>query len=279
MTEAYYPPRARWYNALWRCWYPLKRRLYLYKLPKDSLSRALLGAVLPGWAFIWTGQTMLGVILGAMYCLSAALFLIWIGYPVSNFALTAMISIHAGSILRIQESIGLLKRIVYSVATFLAVTGFVYVPLRGWMERHWIVPLTVGGRVILIRAGHPRGSIQRGDWIAYRLAGIYNYGVRAYEGCTLGRVWAVAGDEVVFDRQEFRINGEPHPRLSHMPAKGTLQVRQACWFIWPDMRVTSHGDAGEAGVTDAMMQLAIVPESSYVGVPFRRWLWRRQTVP
>jgi len=279
MTETYYPPRARWYSSLWRFWYPLKRRLYLDRLPKfagEPLEWSLLGLVLPGWAFVWTGQRILGVVLGAAHCLSAVVFIVWVGYPVSNFALTAMISIHAGSILRIQEHIGFWKRIVFSLVTFLGMAGFVYMPLRGWLERNWLMPLTMDGRVIVIRTGQPKGVMVRGDTIAYRLRRYSNYEVFARESCTLGRVIAVAGDEVSFYPLAISVNGKSYPRRAYMPTNGTIQVQQHYWFIWPEVKVVG-GEGGRA--EDAMMQLAIVPETSYVGVPYRRWFWREQTVP
>jgi hypothetical protein len=279
MTETYYPPRARWYSPLWRGWYLLKRWLYLDRLPRFSrepVYRLLLGMALPGWTFLWTGQRMLGLVLGSAYCLSAFVFFVWVGYPVSNFAMMTMISIHAGSILRIQESVGLLKRMAYSLLIFLGVAGLVYIPLRGWIERHWLVPLTVNGQVIVVHTGQSSRAVTRGDAIAYRLSGFYNYGIIVRAGCTLGRVLAVPGDEVTFGPQSFSVHGQSYTRLAYMPTNGTIQVQQHCWFIWPEVNVQG---AGTGLVETAMMQLAIVPETSYVGVPFRRWLWRRQTVP
>ena len=277
MTETYYPPRSRWYSSLWRCWYPVKRRLHLDRLPKfvrDPFHRGMLGLVLPGWAFLWTGQRKLGVVLGTAYCLSAVVFFVWVGYPVSNFAMTVMISIHAGSILRIQESVGLLKRIVSSLAIFLGLAGLAYIPLLGWIEGHGLMPLRIEDRVIVIRTGRSHPPIRRGDWIAYRLERFSRNEIVVQGGCTLGRVLALPGDEVAFRPDDILVNGQSWPRQAYMPTNGTMQVQQHCWFIWP--RLNSNG-AG--AVADAMMRLAIVPETSYVGVPFRRWLWRRQTVP
>ena len=283
MTESYYPPRAHWYSPLWNGWYRIRRRLYLDRVPKfasDAFYRGMLGAVLPGWALIWTGQRVLGLILGLAYFLSGAVFLGWLGYPISNFALTAMISIHAGSILRVPLAIGFWKRIVYSIFTFLVVTSVVYIPLRNWMQKHWMMPLTINGQVIVIRTGRQPDQLKLGDCIAYNLQRIYIPGVlSAAGGCTLGRVLALPGDEVSFGPQAFSVNGVTSPRLDRMPTNGTMRIQQNCWFIWPEVHIRGEQYASGADIAGAMMQLAIVPESSYVGVPFRRWLWRRQTVP
>ena len=277
MTETYYPPRARWYSSLWRWWYPLKRRLYLDRLPKfvpDPFHRGLLGLALPGWAFVWTGQRMLGWILGSAYSVSALVFLIWAGYPVSNFAFTVMISIHAGSILRIQEYIGFWKRIVYSLVIFLGLAGLVYIPVRSLIERHWFMPLRVQDRVIVIRTGSSPLLVQRGVWIAYQLERYSAYEMIVQRGCTLGCVLALPGDEVSFRPGDVLVNGQSLPRQAYMPTNGTIQIQRHSWFIWPRMDVRGAG-----GAEAAMMRLAIVPETSYVGVPYRRWFWREQTVP
>jgi hypothetical protein len=271
----------------------VKRWLYLDRLPtiaRHDIGQLLLGMVLPGWSLLWSKQPLLGVILGTIYCFSAAVFLIWVGYPISNFALTVMISIHAGSILKVEQSIGLWKRILHSVLIFLAVAVFVYVPLRNQMERHWLMPLRINGRVVVIRTGRPIGLVRRGDQIAYRLPGLRLPGLWLREGggrlvlagprlgCTLGRVMAVAGDEVAFRRDSILVNGELRPRSSQMPTNGTIYVDQSSWFIWPEMTIS--GDyAGAETIQQAMMQLAIVPESNYVGVLYQRWFWRKQVLP
>ena len=278
-ASPYYPPRARWYSSLWRRWYTLKRWLYLDRLSKigqHEIGQTLLGMVLPGWALYWSKRPILGVILGTTYCLSAAVFLIWVGYPISSFALTVMISIHAGSILRVEQSVGLWKRMLYSVLIFIAVAECVYVPLRD----HWFRPLLLNGRVLILHAWRPNGPVKRGDWIAYGRPQFYIHGIRFAGGvCMFGRVLAVAGDEVTFHPDSVLINGESRSRLSQMPTNGTVHVEQRCWFIWPEMNIYNEGNVGAGIVGQAMMQLAMVPETSYVGMPYRHWFWRQQTLP
>ena len=283
----YYPPRAHWYSSLWRWWYPLKRRLYLEKLPmlgRHEVGRSLLGLVLPGWAMLWSARPIWGVILGFAYCAAVPVFLIWRGYPVSNIALMLMITIHAGSVLRIEQSDALWKRCLWSLLMFLALGGIVYSPLVKQMERHWFVALRVGDRVINIRTGVNPEKIHRGDWIAYRLG---EFGFRySYEtplvvrgGCTMGHVMAVAGNEVTFTSQGFLINGEMFPLRSRMPTNGTFQVEKSHWFIWPEMTMGGDGHVEPAMISETMMKLANVPETSYVGTPYHRWFGRQQTVP
>jgi hypothetical protein len=286
-SSPYYPPRAHWYSSLWRWWYPFKRRLYLEKLPRlgqHEIGRTLLGLVLPGWALLWSTRPMWGVVLGMAYCAAVPVFLIWRGYPASNIALMLMITIHAGSVLRIEQSDALWKRCFWSLVVFLALGGMVYTPLVNLMERHWFVALRVGDRVIRIRTGVKSEKIRRGDWIAYRIGELgfrhgYETPLRVQGGCTLGRVMAVAGDEIAFTSQNLLINGEVFPLLSRMPTNGTFQVEQRHWFIWPEMTVGGELHLEQSIISETMMTLANVPETSYVGIPYHRWFGRQQTVP
>ena len=240
--------------------------------------------ILPGWALLWSKRPILGVILGTIYCLSAPVFVIWAGYPISNLALTVMISIHAGSIVRVEQSVGLWRRMAFSLLVFLVVAEGVYVPLRNQMERRWFVPLRIGNHVVVVQTGAKHREIHRGDWVAYRIGAVgvqhvYEAGVYVRGGCVLGRVLAVEGDEVRFRGDGVLVNGELHQRDPHMPAEGALQVPERCWFIWPKMSITGHGYVGAATVDAALLQLATVPEKSLIGVPYQRWFWREQTVP
>jgi len=286
-ASSYYPPRARWYSSLWRWWYPVRRRLYLDRLPgiaRHDLCQPLWGMVLPGWALLWSKRPILGVILGTIYCLSAPVFLIWAGYPLSNLALTVMISIHAGSIVRVEQSVGLWKRMAFSLLVFFLVAEGVYVPLRNQLERRWFVPLRVGDHVVVVQTGAKHNNIHRGDWVAYRIGAvgeqhIYEAGVYVRGECVLGRVLAVEGDEVRFQGNGLLVNGELQPRDAHMPSEGALQVPEGCWFIWPKMNINGHGYVAPQAVDAALLQLATVTEKDFVGVPYQRWFWREQTVP
>jgi hypothetical protein len=277
-------------------------------MAQHQLFQLLLRMVLPGWALLWSRRPILGVILGTAYCAAAAVFLVWVGYPVSNTALTVMISIHAGTILRVEPSVGLGKRILSSLVTFLAMAVLVYLPLRNQMEKHWLMPLLVRNQVMVIRTGVDPGTIHRGDWVAYELdrdgippafsvydlifhprqiaheigrAGmpaVFGVAVRIHSGSMFGRVLAVAGDEVHFQQDEVLIHGRLYPRGRYMPAGGEFRVQEGCWFIWPDFDIGGHGVAPET-IGAAMLQLANVPQKNLIGTPYERWFGRRQIIP
>ena len=61
-----------------------------------------------------------------------------------------------------------------------------------------------------------------------------------------------------------------------MPQGGDLIVPEKKWFIWPELGISGHGNAGEAVISATMLQLATVPEDRFVGKPFKRWFWRKQ---
>ena len=283
-SSPYYPPRARWYSRFWQAGYLIRQRLHLSIIAEHEqiCRQSLLGLVLPGWALLWSRRPKLGVILGTAYCLAAPVFLIWRGYTISNMALMLMITIHAGGILRIESSTALWMRCFTSFLVFFALAALIYAPLINLMERHWFVALRVGNHVVAIQTGG-QYKIHRGDWIAYRIGTDFRRyhatPVVVMGGYSLGRVLAVAGDKIEFQPDRVLVNGEAHQRGSHMPTKETFQVPERCSFIWPEMGISGHGDTDPGQIERTLLELAMVPEQNVVGVPYRRWFWRKQVLP
>jgi len=50
------------------------------------------------------------------------------------------------------------------------------------------------------------------------------------------------------------------------------------WFIWPDWAISGNPQQTDA-IARLMRDSALVAESQFVGKPFGRWFWRRQTLP
>lgn len=290
VPSLYYPPRARWYSKLWRPWYALKRSLRLDAIPSpfdQPLYKLVMGIVVPGLSFRLYGQPLVSWLVMAGYGLAALVFVIWIGYRPATVALTAMISIHASSILHMQRrwlaDLQLWLRIAWSVLLFVVVSACVYAPLCGQLERRWFMPLRIGERVFVIRTSATPRLVRRGDRVAYRIMeqgwGQHGAAVRIGEGYGIGQVLAVGGDKVSFSESWVSVNQELLPRRPYMPAQGDMTVAEGSWFIWPDVAILERGNA-QAGVTvEAMKQLATVREPEFVGVPFRRWWWRKQPLP
>jgi len=290
-ASPYYPPRQRWYTKLWYPWYALRRRIQLnvltdtFDLPVRH--KVLLGMVVPALSFRWYGWPLLSWVLMAAYGLFVIGFFVFIGLPAATLSLSVIVSIHAASILQMQKraltgaSLGL--RILWSLAVFVMVSQLIYSPLCRLLERRWFMPLQVAGRVLIIRTNAHARDVKRGDQVAYRIGGRIGTASLSWahvsEGYGLGPVLAVAGDNISFLTNGVSINGELLPRRDYMPTSGSIVVKENHWFIWPRLDINEHGERGDAAVTELMTDLAMVPESAFVGVPYDHWLWRRQTLP
>jgi hypothetical protein len=148
-----------------------------------------------------------------------------------------------------------------------------------------LTPLSVNGHVVVVQRFLPKGIIQRGDWIAYRLEqertgeNYHNGTVWLRADMSFGPVLALPGDRVAFSNGFYFVNGIAYTNLQHMPTVGELTVAEKHWFVWPNLGISGHGDVGEARVSEALMGLSDVSQSNFCGAPFARWLWRKQTLP
>jgi hypothetical protein len=281
-ASPYYPQRARWYNPLLNRWAQFRRALRLDRLRiPDPVSPAqlLLCLAVPGWAFILLGKRMAGwsVLAGHMVC--ALMFLAALGYAVGDFMFGLVISAHAASVVFLEahclrKDCRFRVRLALAAATLLAVWQLIYAPLLGLMERHWATPLREGDRVIVVSPRMEPALLKRGDWMAYRIAGGGLTEVYIRAGVAFGPVLATGGDRLEFGANTFRVNGVAHQHLPFMPLEGELVVPENHWFVWPNLAINGR----HASVSDLMLRAAIVNPEQFVGIPFKRWFWRRQTV-
>lgn len=282
----YYPPRERWYSRFWYPWYLLKRKLRLvavtdgFELP---LHKLILGMIVPGLSWLWYGRPLFSLVTMTSYCLLAITFVIWIGYPVGTLSLTLLMSIHTSSILymnrQLTPDVELWKRIGWSLVVFTLVSLLVYQPIRRQVERRWFMPLRIGERVLVVKTSTSPTLIKRGDQVAYQINTAQGYQTRVDEGYGIGEVLAVGGDKILFQTNSFSVNGLWQSRLTYMPASGNLVVVDGSWFIWPNVGISGHGNVGADATENAMVALAMVPKSNFIGVIFHHWWWRKQTLP
>lgn len=287
----YYPPRARWYSPIFSFGSAIRRLLALdhIRLPKQTTFFGLIASLLvPGLGVYLRGPRFIGlVVLGACGLLLVS-FIAWLGYPLSNYAFGLLVSIHATGFIYYCSSLVMgmpfRYRLGFTLLVLIAIYFVIYTPLRTTIQERWLMPLKMNGHVIVVKRLASVSAVRRGDWVAYTLATrrLYNHGGGgSYErrGLDLGPVLAVAGDRVEFLTNVVKVNGISHPLLPHMPASGTIEVPENHWFIWPNVGMSGHGNIGESRVSDAMLQMADVSEAQFVGKPFTRWFWRRQTLP
>jgi hypothetical protein len=284
MSKTYYPPRARWYSPVFYFWFWLRRRLHLesIRLPSAAnVRRVLLGVVLPGYACAAYGRRTTALAIYCGYALAAAVFIVWLGYSISSLALGMMASLHVASVLylvgRRPVTLAFPRRAALSLAVFSAVYFCIYYPLQSQFEKRIGMPLRVGNKVIMVKTHAPAGAVKQGDWVAYRLDSLLRDNVYLAAGFGFGQVEAVAGDRVVFTARDVQVNGAEFPRRAHMPVNETWVVPEKHWFIWPDSAISTN--VRNDAVARLMRESAVVAESQFVGKPFRRWFWRRQTLP
>ena len=166
------------------------------------------------------------------------------------------------------------------VTTF-AVWGLAYAPLVNYAERHWIIPLRIGERVVVVQRRVPPSSIKRGDWLAYtisgdRYVGDREQGVYLGSGIGLDPVLALPGDRIRFAPDAMFVNDQPQPLAAHMPVGAELVVPEKVWFIWPNLDMRGHGRVSEASISGTLQRTAMVPEKEIIGRPFKHWFGRHQ---
>jgi len=286
MSKTYYPPRARWYSPVFYFWSWLRRRLRVESIPLPSAANVrcvLLGVLLPGYACAAYGHGKIGRAIYRGYALASAVFILWLGYSISSLALGIMISLHVASVLyligRRSGELAFRRRVALSLAVFSTVYLCIYYPLQRQFEKWVAMPLRVGNKVVMVRPHVLAGAVKQGDWVAYRMDSLLRENVYLAAGLGFGQVQALAGDRVVFTPHNLQVNGGLFPRRALMPVNETWVVPEKHWFIWPDSAISIFGNSQNDAVARLMRESAMVSESQFVGKPFRRWFWRRQTLP
>jgi hypothetical protein len=286
--SAYYPPRARWYSPVFYLGYAFRRHLWLdrvqVRLPGNmTFVGAAASFLVPGMGLYLRRPRIWGYAAWLGYALMLLLFIAAFGYPLGNFALGLLISIHVTGFVfyckPFWQQAELQSRLAFVLLGLLAIGLLIYLPLRMVILHRWWLPLRLNDQVVVVERQFPTNAIQRGDWVAYRFGGngALPHGVWIRSGINLGQVLALAGDSVKFSTNGCAVNGTLYPLRPYMPHDGELTVPENHWFIWPDVGIRVRDNRGMA--TSVMLQVANVPRTQYMGKPFDRWLWRRQKLP
>jgi hypothetical protein len=279
----YYPPRAHWYSPLLRIADGLRRVTWLDRihLPAE-FSPGAFGAALfvPGLAFRLRRERLIGNAVMAGYALLAVVFFIWLGYLVANIAFGLMLSLHATSIMFLcspwlaRARLGF--RLLMGVAVLVVVGGLIYAPIRNQLQNRWLMPLRLHDNVVVVQTFSPPQSVKRGDWVAYRIAEERVPGLLLRESLGLRPVIGLPGDQIQFTPTSCLVNGVVTPRLSRMPDRGGLVVKENHWFIWPELVISTQGNGASAAADAAFLRISDVEQIQYLGKPFRRWFGRKQ---
>ncbi|HEX9048186.1 MAG TPA: hypothetical protein VF988_14265 [Verrucomicrobiae bacterium] len=291
-ASPFYPPRARWYAGIFRVGDAFRRRLARDRLTMPRTMKTgeiIAGFFVPGLAVWLRGPALWGR--AALFLCAELLFVfvVWLGYPLANFAFGLLLSAHCSgfvyycSPLMAKEEFG--GRLAFTFAVLLLLGLLLYLPALHFVQHYLLTPLRMNGQVYVVQHLSRPGVMHRGDWVAYSFdpnaVGENHHGstVELRDGISLGAVLAVSGDEVTFTNGFFYVKGARHVSLPHMPVSGSFIVAGKHWFIWPNLGISQYGNVGETRLSDALMGLADVPETNYFGKPFHRWFWRKQILP
>ena len=213
-----------------------------------------------------------------VFCVAA------LGYPLGSIAWGVAISLHAMSIIYLEghwlSHARFRIRLGLALCTLIALWCLLYAPLLGYAERHWLLPLRLADRVLVVNLATKMTELKRGDRVAYRIepgsqGGGHEGAVYLQAGFGVETILGLPGDHVRFTKDSVLAGGQVFPRAPYMPGEGEWVVPEKTWFIWPNLAISGHG-AAETAVSAAMQRVALVPESQLVGKPFKHWFGRRQ---
>jgi hypothetical protein len=231
------------------------------------------------------GRRLLGSLVVAAYVSAAVVFVARLGFPDANVGYGLLISLHATSIIFMEglwlKEAGFGTRLAVAFITLFAVWGLMYAPLVGFAEHHWIMPLRVGDRVVVVQRRVAASSIKRGEWLAYQITGDRYMGeqeqaVYLGSGIGLDPVLALPGDRVRFTPQAMFVNDQALPRAPHMPVQEEIVMPEKVWFIWPNLDMRGGGRVPEASISGTLQRIAMVSQKGIIGRPFKHWFGRRQ---
>ena len=283
IASSFYPPRARWYSPVFTSAGRWRRRLALDRipfLPEVSLQDALLCAFIPGMAFYLRRPRMWGPAALGFCGLLLLVIIVWFGYPAATLAFGLLLAIHASGLALLYErslaTYSFRSRICFITALMIALAGLLYLPARNVILKHWLFPLRLANRVVVVRREAPSAQLRRGEVVAYSFEGFCRGELIVSDGFGLGPLLGLPGDQIRFAESTFEVNGVAQPRLALMPQTGDWVVPQKHWFVWPQFDISSHGNVSVTTLGEPMLKLATISESQFLGKPCGRWLWRRQ---
>jgi hypothetical protein len=249
--------------------------------PHVSFGEFFVSLIVPGYAFWARAGRHWGIAALVSSAVLLSTFFIALGYSIGNVAFGLLLSLHStGVVYLLEPSLAgrrLRFRILVSCAAMAVLYIFIYGPARSFVENHWLLPLRIRDRVVVVQRLTSAHRIHRGDWIAYSLSEHTGDHIIAMGGFGFGEVLAGGGDHVQFTETACEINGVTRPLLPHMPTSGEIVIAEKSWFIWPDINIGGgHGYVGGTAISATLLQMATVEEQQFVGKPFKRWFGRRQ---
>ncbi|MEY5024819.1 MAG: hypothetical protein RLZZ244_347 [Verrucomicrobiota bacterium] len=307
-AEPYYPPRAgQWSRMLRPLLFPVVRlQRFLERLSESFhswsegypwifwagvLSGLCVRLAIPGHWMLSTSAQRLGRLIQSCWCAGLGVFGIWMGQGVGDVAYAGLISLHASSAIgfvsRAYPQKGVLRQVLQALGIVLLMGQVVYPAGLFVVQRFVCMPVSLGGRVLVINClpWASKGTV--GDYVVFHLASERGRGYRVEGGIAGGRILAGEGDEVRFGEDAFETQAGRFPRLYGMPRAGSEKVGAGKWFLWPEVKASYQylnlfglapegPRVSEEALSRPLLQISEVSRADVIGKPFSSWLWRRQ---
>ncbi len=282
----FHPPRATTHGlAFRRGWHALRRRF-----PTSPVLHAHVDATKCGMAFLVPIVPLLGLHLASpplvrrigklVFVVAALVAVVYFDGSVGAAALGLLAAVHGLGVGDYWQRLfpldnplaRALRRAGITVAC--AVLLIVYTP--GLFTPYVIRMGTTDGRILLVNPRDVLPPSERGALVAFYRGGINEGAYVTRAGRYLGVVLAVAGDRLEPHPDGLLVNGvlreAPFPRLSGAP----LVIPPGHSLLWPHAATDSPlaTRLGQLVTADRF----ILPDSTLVGRPYRRWFWRTQNI-
>jgi len=214
----------------------------------------MLGILVPGLAVYLRGPREWGRVAMITWAVLFLMFTIWLGYPAANLAFGLMVSLHATGFIYycspILHAWQYRTRFLFTVLVLMSIGLLIYLPVRGLVQNHLLMPLRNGNQVVIVCAQRGPVSLELGEWAAF-----------AYDnGIIFGKIIGLGGDEV-----------------------NSTKVPKNYWLISVQFvrRYYYHHDLFRmyTGRSEVFEQNIVVSPEGFVGKPFKHWFWRKQILP
>ncbi len=311
------PPRAGAWKKHLRRWLPFRGISYrlgnyfaslsfelIPRLRPDQPSLPIyLRMIVPGWAQMAVGRTMLGRALLRFYLGMILLSFLFFGSLLGGFFFGLAIAIHASSIVDVVwwGIRNLRKRIFTAIFCTIAVGAFCYYPIitgisQILVSQNMIVnsgPFQSGDVFIYSPASYWWREPAVGDVVVYRteevqfqarrintFPGLYHLGGVDY----LDRIIARGGQTVQWANQQLHVDGQPSQwqPLNPNSIKNNLNISvpEGYYCIMPSVLAETIDAVG--GIpTEILKRISLVRRDRIIGrvivrnYPFTRWWWVR----
>jgi hypothetical protein len=241
----------------------------------------ILCLLVPGFSFHEAGWKRIGSAIALAWLAGSCVFLLFLGYAAANAAFGLMMSLHVSSVLhllnRLAPGMGILRRLVLSLAVLFVVGQLIYAAGLHWFENHLFMPLQTGGKVYVVNRLRSVETLRAGDLVAFYAERTTLDRVYIREGYVLDRILAGPRDEVQFGSGQFRVNGVAATSKEMMPHSHSLIIPEKTWLIWPSLTTITRNNVGEDAMARSVLRMALVSREQIIGKPFHHWFWRDQT--